>query len=117
MSVDRKQEAFENWVLGKGLNVSCVRHPLSEDVYLDDKLEMAWQAYQQAYEDMFPVFDRIEEVINKGGSIYEPFFDGSDDHFEYWEIIDFNKDVIATGKTFRELCVNFMMADNETKAD
>ena len=107
---DRKQEAFENWVLGKGLNVSFVRQPLSEDVYLDARLDLAWQAYQQAYEDMFPVFDRIEEVINKGGSIYEPWFGGWEDH-EDWEIFGANKDVIATGKTFRELCVNFMLAD------
>lgn len=60
--------------------------------------------------ELMGVLDKIETVINEGGSIYEPLFGGCPGH-EDWEIFDANKDVIARGKTFRELCVNLMLAD------
>ena len=100
--MDRKREAFEKWANSL---------PYLADKNWKMEKEIAWRAYQQAYEDMYPVFDRIHKIVRRGGSLYEPVFGMDSAADELWEIIDANNDVIARGKTFRELCVNFMLAD------
>ena len=78
---------------------------LDDDVYYLDH-EILFKVWLAAYDHMFPVFDRIDEVIRKGGILYKPSL-----RTDGWEIDNVNGDSLATGKTFRELCVNFMLAD------
>ena len=101
MSESKKRKKFKETLADLDDDV----FPISD--YLDH--EILFKVWLAAYDHLFPVFDRIDEVIHKGGSVYEPYI--SDEIQEEWTLVDSNKDIIATGKTFRELCVNLMLAD------
>ena len=105
--MDRKREAFDKWAVANLGSMATEPHPGPEELLL---MEMAWSAYQQAYDDMYPVFDRIDELMKNDCQLYEPEFDTKSAEWDLWLMMD-GCVALATGKTFRELCVNLIMAD------
>jgi len=87
--------------------------PRPQQYWFDPKRGKAWK-YDGTYggdeefirladiDEMLPILDILPRLWATGHKIVE--------QFELWHLLDKDGNVIVTGKTFRELCVNILLA-------
>ncbi len=104
---DRSRQAFEEWVKAE-MRMPTDRNAAigeNEGKYCVTNVQTAWNAWERATQELLPIFETLGQFI-KDGCYIKTQDDGEGERFCLFAR---DGEDMASGKTFRELCVNIVL--------